>query len=63
MKPTDDRNLGLSGLLSDSGSCSICVCRHGQRLLLGRLLGGNGCILVWSRALLLNLIRLAVEDL
>lgn len=27
------------------------------------MFGGNGYVLVWSRALLLNLVRLAVEDL
>jgi hypothetical protein len=63
MKTTDNRNLRLCGLLGVSSGCSLCICRHSQRLLLRRVLGRNDCVLIWGRTLLLNLVRLAVEDL
>jgi len=63
MKPTDNRNLGLGGLLGGGGG-SWGASRHGQGLLLGGVLGGYGCVvLVGSRALLGDLIGLAIENL
>ena len=64
MKTTYNRNLRLCGLLCVRGSCGLCICWHGQWLLLRRgVFGRNGCVLIRGRALLLNLARLAVENL